>query len=133
MADGNLVALIKAKQAQIAKLQAELDEARTALAAMVDAPSKTRRQIRLRAQRRNRRSAKRLNASPTAEAAAKVLRAARRPLHVSAIHKAMRRKGQRVSIPTLVGTLSRWVRSRAVFYREKPNVFGLVELRRRRR
>ncbi|HEU4367145.1 MAG TPA: hypothetical protein VFV05_02820 [Methylomirabilota bacterium] len=132
MAEANLLSIIKAKQAQVARLQRELEEARTALAEMFDRPASPGRRARTRAMRRLRRSAKRLAASPTAEAAATVLRAARRPLHVSAIQKAMKRNGHRVTVATLVGTLSRWVRSRAVFYRERPNVFGLLERRGKR-
>jgi hypothetical protein len=131
MAAPDLIAIIKAKQAQIAKLQAELQEARAALVAVLDHPEPRRGDARARAMRRLRRSAKRLPASPTAEAAAKVLRAYRGPLHVTAIQRALRARGHRVSLASLVGTLARWVRSRAVFYREKPNVFGLLERRRK--
>jgi hypothetical protein len=61
-----------------------------------------------------------------------VLRTARRPLHISEIQKRMKAHGRSMSASSIVGTLSRWVRSRAVFYRDKPNVFGLLEFRRKR-
>ena len=68
-------------------------------------------------------------ARPRGEAA-KALRMAGRPLHATAIVKAMKRRGHTVTIGTLVGTLSRWVHSRSVFYRLSPNVFGLISQRR---
>ena len=123
MAQESLVALIKAKQAQIAKLYAELEEARAALAKVVNTTADSSAARRKRSRRR---SLKTLEHSPTAREAAKILRAAGRPLHVTAIAKAMKRNGANVTIGTLVGTLSRWVRSRSVFYRARPNVFGLV-------
>src|SRR4029450_9741779 len=128
MAQESLVSLIKAKQAQIAKLHAELEEAKAALARVVDT---TVESSVARRNRSRRRSLKTLEHSPTAHEAAKILRAA--PLHVTAIAKAMKRKGARVTIGTLVGTLSRWVRSRSVFYRAQPNVFGLVTQRHSRK
>ena len=71
-----------------------------------------------------------LEHSPTARAAAKALRAAGRPLHATAILRAMKRQGYTVTIGTLVSTLSRWVQSRSVFYRVSPNVFSLLSQRR---
>ena len=130
MAQESLVSLIKAKQAQIARLHAELEEAKAALARVVDTTAESSVARRNRSRRR---SLKTLEHSPTAHEAAKILRAAGRPLHVTAIAKAMKRKGARVTIGTLVGTLSRWVRSRSVFYRAQPNVFGLVTQRHSRK
>lgn len=129
MARTDLVSIIKAKQAQLAKLRAELEEAQTLLASVVrGASAGPPRRVRQRQPRR--RSAKALEYSPTANEAAKVLRGAGRPLHATAIVKALRRRGQRVALATLVSTLSRWVKSRSVFYRERPNVFGLMSHRR---
>src|SRR5262245_23910135 len=67
-----------------------------------------------------------LERSPTAYEAAKVLRAAGRPLHATAITRTMHRNGHKVALATVVSTLSRWVNSRSVFYRARPNLFGLI-------
>ena|SRR5215813_11169980 len=132
MARGDLVSIIKAKQAQIATLQAELKEAQALLAAVVMATRATsRRRDRSRSSRR--RSVRALLHSPTAREAAKVLQKAGRPLHATSIATRMRRTGHRVTLGTLVSTLSRWVRSRSVFYRVGPNTFGLLSHRRRQR
>jgi hypothetical protein len=129
MAQGDLLSIIKAKQAQIAKLRAELEEAQTLLVAIVRrttaAPG---RGVRHRHPRR--RSAKMLEHSPTAREAAKILRASGRPLHATAIAKMLTRHGHQVALGTLVSTLSRWVQSRSVFYRVRPNVFALLSQRR---
>ncbi len=131
MARDDLLSIIKAKQAQIAKLRAELDEAQTLLVGIVRrttaAPA---RGVRRRHPRR--RSAKMLAHSPTAREAAKILRGAARPLHATAIAKMLTRHGHTVTLGTLVSTLSRWVQSRSVFYRVRPNVFGLLSQRQRR-
>lgn len=130
MARGDLLAIIKAKQTQIAKLQSELNEARALLAAIVRAaPAASTHRDRRRRQPR-RRSAKGLEHSPTAREAAKVLRKAGRPLHATAIATTMKRNGHTVTVGTLVSTLSRWVQSRSVFYRAGPNLFGLLSQRR---
>jgi hypothetical protein len=131
MTDANLLAIIKAKQAQIAKLRAELEEAQNLLARIVNdtSPASRTRDARRRGARR--RSSKMLEHSPTAHEAAKVLRTAGRPLHATAITKMMIRNGHKVALGTVVSTLSRWVSSRSVFYRARPNVFGLIALRQR--
>ena len=125
----DLLSIIKAKQAQIAKLRAELEEARRMLGAITrstdDAPVRRGRRRHPR-----RRSAKVLEHSPTAREAAKVLRAARGPLHATVIAVRLKRGGYQVTLGTLVSTLSRWVQSRSVFYRVRPNVFGLIAQRR---
>jgi hypothetical protein len=129
MARGDLLSIIKAKQTEIARLQAELEEAQALLGAIVrGTPAPPARRGRRRHPRR--RSAKVLEHSPTAHEAAKVLRKAARPLHAKTIAKMMKRNGHRVTIATLVSTLSRWVQSRSVFYRARPNVFGLLSQRR---
>jgi hypothetical protein len=125
--DASLLGLISAKQAELAQLRRELDQARAALVASAQASGQKARDRRAIAMRPFRRSAKRLSSSPTAEAAYQVLRAARGPLHVRDIQARLRARRANVSVATLAGTLSRWVGSRAVFYRAKPNVFGLVE------
>jgi HB1, ASXL, restriction endonuclease HTH domain len=128
MARDDLLSIIKAKQAQIAKLRAELEEAQTLLVAIVRRTTAPARGVRRRHPRR--RSAKMLEHSPTAREAAKILRGAGRPLHATAIAKILTRHGNKVALGTLVSTLSRWVQSRSVFYRVRPNVFGLISQRR---
>ena len=127
MAASDLLTIIRQKQAQIAKLRSELAQAQVLLAKIVSqgGPSGVRRG------RWRRRSTKMLMHSPTAQEAAKILRAAGRPLHATAIAKTMKRNGHQVALGTLVSTLSRWVNSRSVFYRVQPNVFGLIALRQR--
>jgi hypothetical protein len=129
MARGDLPSIIKAKQAQFAKLRAELEEAQTLLRAIVRGNTRTPA-LRVRLHHPRKRSAKTLDRSPTAREAANVLRKARHPLHATAIAKMLKRKGYNVTLATLVSTLSRWVQSRSVFYRARPNVFGLISQRR---
>lgn len=131
MAVSDLVSIIKAKQAQIAKLRAELEAAQALLPAVIDAPAPAGAAMRRRSARR--RCAKMLQHSPTAREAATIIRAAGKPLHATAIVTIMKRKGHAVLLATLVSTLSRWVRSGAVFYRAGPNIFGLIGPRRRLR
>ena len=129
MLRGNLLSIIKAKQAQMARLRSELEQAQSLLAAIVRNASTTPMPSARQRQPR-RRSAKALEYSPTAREAAHILRRARRPLHAKDIVKALRRRDHKVALGTLVSTLSRWVRSRSVFYRARPNVFGLISQRR---
>jgi hypothetical protein len=131
MTSSDLVSIIKAKQAQMAKLQAELEEAQAQLGAVADGPAPAHRAIRRHHARR--RSSRMLEHSPTAREAATIIRAAGKPLHATAIATIMKRRGHAVLLATLVSTLSRWVQSRAVFYRAGRNVFGLIGLRRRPR
>jgi len=128
MAEGNLLAIIKTKQGQIARLRTELAAAQALLAKIVNEAAPTAPRVG----RWRRRSSKMLQHSPTAHEAAKILRAAGRPLHATAITKMMNRNGHTVALGTLVSTLSRWVNSRSVFYRVRPNVFGLIAQRQRR-
>jgi predicted dehydrogenase len=125
--DGSLLRVIKAKQAELEELQRELEEARALLSAILQGPSLMVKDGRATVMRPFRRSVERLNGSPTAEAAYKVLRTARGPLHARDIQARLKARRVNVSVATLVSTLSRWVASRAVFYRAKPNVFGLLE------
>lgn len=127
MAAGNLLAIIREKQAQIVRLRTELAQAQALLAKVVNGGASSG----VRRGRWRRRSTKMLEHSPTAHEAANVLRKAGRPLHATAIVKMMSRDGHKVALGTLVSTLSRWVNSRSVFYRVRPNVFGLIATRQR--
>src|SRR5215470_10661312 len=108
MADSDLLAIIRKKQAQIARLRTELAQAQALLAKVVNEGAVPA----VRRGRWRRRSTKMLVHSPTAHEAAKVLRKAGRPLHVTVITKLMKRDGHKVAFGTLVSTLSRWVNSR---------------------
>jgi len=127
MAASDLLAIIREKQAQIARLRTELAQAQVLLAKIVSEGALSG----VRRGRWRRRSAKMIVHSPTAHEAAKVLRSAGRPLHATAIAKTMNRNGHKVALGTLVSTLSRWVNSRSVFDRVRPNVFGLIAMRQR--
>jgi hypothetical protein len=136
----DVVALIKAKQAEIAKLQAELDEARAALVGKPIVETRSKRvpgptPLRARRSRRRRaklagdiRSADVLPSQSVAIWAAAAIKQSGKPMHVRDILKAVEQQGHKIKQTTLVGSLSRWV-ERRVFYRAGPNVFGLAEMR----
>jgi hypothetical protein len=129
MGRGDLRSIIKAKEVQIAKLRAQLEEAKTLIVAIARGTAlASARGVRRRHPRR--RSVKTLEHSPIAREAAKILRRAGRPLHATAIAKMLNRRGDNVTLGTLVSTLSRWVQSRSVFCRVRPNTFGLISQRR---
>ena len=56
-----------------------------------------------------------------------VLRDAGAPLHVDEILKRIHQRGKVVKKLSLVGSIARLVKERRVFYRKKPNVYGLLE------
>lgn len=134
----DLIALIKTKQGEITKLQGELNEAFALLAGKpsvsVARPAPTpRAKVPAKASRPQRgaqepRPSSDIPKDAVAFWAAKAIRDAGHPLHVRDIMATMERTGHKVKKVTLVGSLSRWV-SRRVFYRAKPNTFGLAELR----
>lgn len=119
MATTDLIALIKEKQAQIAQLQAELDEAR-ALLLGTSAPLKSGTRIA--------QGEPGTKSGNSTELAVAVLREAREPLHVNVIlTRISQRFGQTVKYATLVGNLARLVKARKTFHRFGPNVYGLIE------
>lgn len=134
----DLIAVIKQKQAEIAKLQAELDEARALLggSGMFMTPHHGRPLAASKVKGNDRRTA---GASDRADAivsgsaadlAAQAVRAAGHPLHAHEMVKAIEQAtGQKVKLATLVGSLSRWVKKKTMFYRAGRNVFGLIEMR----
>lgn len=138
----DLIGVIKAKQAEIAKLQAELDEAQALLAGRsAPIPRRTPSPApKARGQHRRHRvehetsgtetpGTKALAPDSVAYWAAQAIRTAGRPLHAKDLVKAIEQAGHKVKLVTLVGSLSRWVKKRAVFYRAGRNVFGLIEMR----
>jgi len=137
MAKANdLVALIKERQAQIAKLQAELDEAKALLGAQPklgpltrDAGSAPPERPTHRHHRRGRRPRRQRRNSSTTRAE-QVLREHGAPLHIDVmLQKIEERFHQRPLKTTLIGNLSRKVKAGDRFYRAAPNTFGLLELR----
>lgn len=136
----DLISVIKAKQGEIAKLQAELDEAKALLLGRPEPtrPAQVARPAaktlhRPKGGRRSRKTAsgatEALVPDSTAYFAAEAIRAAGRPLHANDIVRAVEQAGQKIKLATLVGSLSRWVSRRSVFYRAGKNVFGLIEMR----
>lgn len=113
----DLLQTIREKQAQIAKLQQELDEARQALS---DAPGGPPPSASMSVTRQ------RGAGGNSVQWAADVLRDTNRPLHVNEIIQAISRKHRvNVKYATLVSNLVRLVKAEKVFQRMGPNVFGL--------
>src|SRR5438034_4871022 len=131
----DLIGVIKQKQAEIAKLQAELDEARALLGGGIFMPPHHGRQVvtskaKAKASERTpRRSADVIVPGSAAYFAAEAIRAKGHPMHAHDIIKFAEEKGTKIKLTTLVGSLSRWVKRRMVFYRAGRNIFGLVEMR----
>ena len=130
----DLVALIRTRKAEIARLQAELDAARAALAdeqsdatVYVSTRARHKRPARLTGQKRRRRGD-----STTAWAEA-VLRDAGKNLHITQLLKGIEdRFHKKVLKTTLVGNLARKVKARDTFDRPAPSTFGLLEWRNER-
>jgi hypothetical protein len=145
----DLIAVIKQKQEAIAKLQAELAEARALLVgeprpkSRMQASPEVVEKATSRRVRRRRRGRMRLR-RPLGVKAAKgeivptssvgltvaVLKRAGRPLHINDIIKEIEREGHTVKKITLVGNLSRYITRNRVFYRLSPSVYGLLEMKR---
>lgn len=133
----DLIALIKQKQDAVAKLEAELAEAR---ALLLKAPSRqegppTNRASGKKEATKSRQGPNRRIGVPSIQPTSsvgltvEVLRQAGKPLHVTDIIRSIEAKGHKVSKTTLIGNLSRYVQKKRVFYRAGPNVFGLLEMR----
>lgn len=143
----DLVAVIKQKQAAIAKLQGELDEALALLSGRPRQSTLTLTTAKTQPARRAQSGvARKANAARAAKAArvhaaalkdvfpmgsvakaVDVLREAGKPLYVMDIIKAIEeRTGEKVKKDTLVGNLSRYIKTKKLFYRAGPNVFGLI-------
>jgi hypothetical protein len=119
---------IKAMEAEIQRLYADLEEARRALKAE---PGK--RRLRNRKGSRVRHPA--LDREPykpdsSVAWAVEVLREKGSDLHVDVIVDQIRDKGHKVEKSTLVGNLSRYVKEGKVFTRPSRSHYGLVELER---
>jgi hypothetical protein len=127
----DLVSVIKAKQAAIARLQGELDEARAILAGNPVPPKRAEPVARLGKSRRTKKSDEGvLEPGSASYLAAQAIRTAGRPLHANDLVKAIEQHtGKKIKLPTLVGGLSRWVTKKSVFYRAGRNIFGLIEMK----
>lgn len=143
----DLIAVIKQKQTAIAKLQAELDEARALLTGGTS--EKPRARVREWAEsptprpaapKRRKRAARRRSRAtftpkgeivPTSSVGrtVTVLKRVGKPVHVDEIIKQIQADGHKVNKNTLVGNLSRYVKAGRVFYRAAPSVFGLLEMK----
>jgi hypothetical protein len=134
----NLIALIKEKQAQMDKLQAELDEARALLSRPrvggVASPSAVH--PKSKADQHGAPLSKQKVGAPgivptsSVGLTVEVLRQAGKPLHIDQIIEALGGRGHKAKKTTLVGNLSRYVKRKQVFFRAAPSVFGLVEFKR---
>jgi hypothetical protein len=135
----DLVGSIRAIKAEIARLQALLDEATAELVTESGVKKNTASTAVPRHAALPRKAfpprsgghhpALELVAGSAASLAAEAIRAAGRPLHARDLVVAMDERGHKVKTPTLVGALSRWVNRKAVFYRAGKNTFGLIEMR----
>jgi hypothetical protein len=135
----DLIAVIKQKQAEIAKLQAELDEAKALLSGGVylsvphhggrRLPPESKGKNRGRAIAGAKREADALVPNSAGYFAAEAIQAAGHPLHANEIVKWADAKGHKLKLATVVGMLSRRVKKKSVFYRAGRNVFGLLEMR----
>lgn len=136
----NLTDLIKQKQAQITKLQTELDEARKLLThtqgQVRTLPDKVPMRQKPVEHRKGRGSSSGVGLKvgqsgivPTSSVGltVEVLHHASKPLPVDEIIRAIEARGQTVKKTTLVGNLSRYIKAKKVFYRAGPNVYGLLE------
>ena len=119
-----LVRLIREKQAQIERLQAELDEARRLLFGNARATGFAKQNVIY--------ATDALKPPPRSTGSVQwteeVLRDAKKPMHVNDIIAAINRRfGTSVQYSTLVGNLARLVKSKRTFRRYGRNVFGLLE------
>ncbi len=127
----NLAALIKEKQAAIAKLQAELDEAKAllngaGLRAVAEPSRSPLRAVRIKGRLRGKRAAP-FKAESSVGLAIRVLKQEGSPLHAKDLVERIGKLGHKVKKTTLVGNIARLVKTEKLFFRAGPNVFGLRE------
>ena len=135
--DLNLVGNIRSIKAEIARLQGLLNEASAELhgqgapsvaSRRAGAANKTGAAAAPRLIGGNRRAMELVPGS-AAFLAAEVIRAAGRPMHARDLVRAIGERCHKIKQTTLVGSLFRWVKKKAVFYRAARNTFGLIEMR----
>lgn len=139
-----LIALIKKKQARIARLdaqkaavQAELDEASAMLSkkaptdtgAAPPATPKTGRKAKKPRPGSSRVGTPGIIPTSSVGLAVGVLKRAGKPLPVTDIIRELQAQGHNVVKTTLVGNLSRYVKAKRVFFRAAPSIFGLLEFK----
>jgi len=131
----DLISAIKEKQALLAKLQAELDEAKALLESGVQETHVTlRRGTSTQRPKGSRRLAAKpqktgsiIKAKSSVGRARAILRKVGEPLHLDDIFSRINKGRKKVKRSTLVGNLSRYVKMGVVFSRTAPNTFGLLE------
>jgi hypothetical protein len=126
MAQNDLLAMVRDKQAQIAKLQAELEEVRQLLAGElpIQHPPPVPRGI-TRGVGRGRGRRKRRQSSVTW--AAEAVNDNGGPLHVDQmIERISQKHGRQIDKQTLVSNLARLVKAKQGWQRTGPNTFGLT-------
>ncbi len=115
----DLIAAIREKQSAIAKLQAELDEAKALLLGRDRAhptkhtPRRTKSNVALPYKKNS-----------SVGKAVKILKKAGQPMHIDELAAKIGRTAKKT---TLVGNLSRYVKAGRVFYRSAPGEFALLE------
>lgn len=138
MAANDLLTLIRDKQTQIAKLQAELDEARALLLGETRAAAVTSKIAspivtttpKGRHLKRTKKRARKIPPTSSVARAIQLMREAGGPLDVETIiRETERRFNQQVKKDTLVGNLSRYVKAGDIFYRSGTSTYGLLELK----
>lgn len=121
----NVVALVKTKQAHIAKLEAQLASERSELNEIRAALSGRKNGTPTQVIESRRRGTKAGSSVAMTEA---ILKQAGKPLHVNdLIFQIEKQYGESVRYSTLVGNLARAVKAGKDFYRAGPNTFGLLE------
>jgi hypothetical protein len=125
MATNDLIVLVREMLAQIAMLQAELDEVRALLAGEPPVESSATRATNPRVAGRVRGRRKRRQGSVTW--AAEVARESKDALHVDQmIERIFQKRGERVDKQTLVSNLARLVKNGQGWRRVAPNTFELT-------
>ena len=121
---------IKAKREAIQRLQNELDVLERAWALLEGEPVSSSSPSQVPAQERHLSGPpSKGQFSPTSQVGMTiaVLRDAGAPLHVDEIITRIAQRGTTVKKTSLVGSVARLVTEKRIFYRKKPNVYGLIE------
>lgn len=135
--DLNLVGNVRAIKAEIARLQGLLDEAAAELldqskpvAPSTRAPAQ-RSRLRARSSRLVGGNHPAMELVPDSAAfwAAEAIRSTGKPLRGRDLVRVLEQRGHKIKESTLVGSLYRWVKKKAIFYRAGKGTFGLIEMK----
>ena len=128
MGDPTIAEAIEHTKLTIARLQAELIALENAAERMGNVRNPSIQTLPLR---RLIEKAKRDDVKPGSHTAhaIEVLREAKKPLHVDDLIAQMEALGHPAPKASVVGALARHVTNRRIFYRPKPSVYGLLELK----